>query len=202
MYLLFVDESGTHPGPHPFVLGGLAIHEDDASRLQNALDDVVVSVLGRIPSNLDEYEIHASELRNARKPRADSSKQPSLWANVPRAQRLELLKRAYEALAQFQPANPALPLVLFGIAVERNFRADWTPVERERWAYEVLLGKFDVMLKTLRNKRRLPNRGLVIHDRRVVAEHDIQNWVASWRVAAETIGQLRNLEPDPLSRTP
>lgn len=198
VYLLFVDESGTHPGPHPFVLGGLAIHEDDASRLQNALDDVVVSVLGRIPSNLDEYEIHASELRNARKPRADSSKQPSLWANVPRAQRLELLKRAYEALAQFQPANPALPLVLFGIAVERNFRADWTPVERERWAYEVLLGKFDVMLKTLRNKRRLPNRGLVIHDRRVVAEHDIQNWVASWRVAAETIGQLRNLADVPL----
>lgn len=31
MYLLFVDESGTHPGPHPFVLGGVAIHEDDAA---------------------------------------------------------------------------------------------------------------------------------------------------------------------------
>lgn len=46
MYLLFVDESGTHPGPHPFILGGIAIHEDDAARLQKELDQVVIEALG------------------------------------------------------------------------------------------------------------------------------------------------------------
>jgi hypothetical protein len=60
------------------------------------------------------------------------------------------------------------------------------------------LAKFDVMLKTLRLQKRLPNRGLVIHDRRVVAERDIQAWTAGWRLAAERIGQLRNLADVPL----
>jgi hypothetical protein len=67
MYLLFVDESGTHGGCHAFVLGGVAIHEDDAHRLQKSLDDLVISELGRVPPNLDEYELHAAEMRNAKK---------------------------------------------------------------------------------------------------------------------------------------
>jgi hypothetical protein len=198
MYLLFVDESGTHPGQHPFVLGGIAIHENDAATLQKRIDDVVVKNLGRIPPNLDEYEIHASEMRNAKKPKIDKGQKTSIWANVPRSTRTAILEEAYEAVANFSPADRDLPAVLFGVAVERNFHPDWSPFERERWAYEVLLGKFDVMLKSLRNNKRLPNRGLVIHDRRVVAERDIQTWVAEWRVTAERIGQLQNLADVPL----
>ncbi len=198
MYLLFVDESGTHPGPHPFVLGGVAIHEDDATRLQRSVDSLVVKHLGRIPPNLDEYEIHASEMRNAKKPKVDTGQKVSIWANVPRATRLAILSEAYDELCNFQSLNSDLPLVLFSVAVERNFHPDWSPFERERWAYEVLLGKFDVMLKTLRNQKQLPNRGLVIHDRRVVAERDIQSWVAQWRETAERIGQLQNLADVPL----
>ncbi|MGH3684608.1 MAG: DUF3800 domain-containing protein [Pseudonocardiaceae bacterium] len=71
-------------------------------------------------------------------------------------------------------------------------------MERERFAYEVLLNKFDVMLKRRRVKDHLPNRGLVIHDRRVVAEHDIQQWTSEWRVAAGTVGKVRNLADVPL----
>lgn len=198
MYLLFVDESGTHPGPHPFVLGGIAVHEDDAATLQKELDELVIKHLGRIPPDLDEYEIHASEMRNAKKPKVLGPQKVSIWANVPRPTRLALIADAQRALVDFKPANPKLPAVLFGVAVERDFHSDWSPVERERWAYEVLLGKFDVMLKTVRNQRGLPNRGLVIHDRRVVAERDIQSWTASWRSTAERIGQLRNLADVPL----
>lgn len=197
MYLLFVDESGTHPGPHPFVLGGLAIHEDDAARMQKALDEVVVARLGRHPSNLDEYEIHASELRNARKPRG-ATQAPSIWASIDRGTRLAILDDAYRAIVTFQPTDSRLPAALFGVAVERNFHPDWSVLERERWAYEVLLGKFDTMLKMSRTQRSMPNRGLVIHDRRVVAERDIQSWVAAWRSTAERIGQLRNLADVPL----
>lgn len=198
MYLLFVDESGTHGGVHPFVLGGMAIHEDDAARMQRELDALIVHHLGRVPVNLDEYELHASEMRNAKKP--DPTKGPqkmSIWANVDRPIRTALLQASYELLTNFRPSNPSLPVVLFSVAVEKKFRSSWSALEHERWAYEVLLGKFDDMLKTLR-RRQLANRGLVIHDRRVVAEQDIQTWTAAWRATAERISQLQNLADVPL----
>jgi hypothetical protein len=71
-------------------------------------------------------------------------------------------------------------------------------IERERFAYEVMLNKFDVMLKRLRSAGSSLNRGLVIHDRRVVAERDIQEWTRDWQKAAGTIGQLRNMADVPL----
>ncbi|NEM91985.1 DUF3800 domain-containing protein [Galbitalea soli] len=194
---MFVDESGTHGGPHPFVLGAMAIHEDDAALMQKALDDLVVRHLSRVPVNLEEYELHASEMRNAKKPDETRTGRASIWANVDRPLRLALLADAYKLVVNFAPTNPKLPIVLFGVAVEKAFHSAWSEQERERFAYEVLLGKFDVMLKTLR-RRKLPNRGLVIHDRRVVAERDIQSWVTAWRATAERIGQLRNLADVPL----
>lgn len=196
MYLLFVDESGTHGGVHPFVLGAMAIHEDDAAIMQKALDALVVKHLGRVPLNLEEYELHASELRNAKKPQAGKPGKTSIWANVDRGVRAALLEEAYELIVSFQPVNPALPIVLFSVVVEKKFRSNWAELERERFAYEVLLGKFDVMLKNV--SRTLPNRGLVIHDRRVVAEHDIQTWTTAWRATAERIGQLKMLADVPL----
>lgn len=199
MYLLFVDESGTHGGNHPFVLGGIAIHEDDAASMQRALDQLVIRHLGRVPVNLDEFELHAVEMRNAKKPRIeDVRRRSSVWAAYPRALRLRLLSDAYDLIGQFTPQNSALAPVLFGVAVDASFHPQWSQIERERFAYEVLLNKFDVMLKTLRVERRLPNRGLVVHDRRVVAEADIQAWTAAWRVTAGNVGQLRNLADVPL----
>ena len=201
MYLLFVDESGTHGGSHAFVLGGIAVHESDAERLQKDLDALVSNHLGRIPPNLDEYELHASEMRNAKKPRPTASRAPavtSIWANFPRAKRLKLLSDAYDLIADFKPSNAKLPPALFGVVVDSRFHNSWTQIERERFAYEVLLNKFDVMLKTVRVSKNLPNRGLVIHDRRVVAERDIQSWTSEWRATAGKIGQLRNLADVPL----
>lgn len=176
----------------------MAIHEDDAARMQKELDALIIKYLERVPLNLDEYELHASEMRNAKKP--DPTKGPqktSIWANVDRATRAALLRASYELLTKFKPSNPSLPVVLFSVAVDRRFHSTWNDLERERWAYEVLLGKFDDMLKTLR-RRQLANRGLVIHDRRVVAEQDIQNWTAAWRATAERISQLQNLADVPL----
>lgn len=200
MYLLFVDESGTHGGSHAFVLGGVAVHEDDAQALQQQLDELVIKHLGRVPPNLDEYELHAGEMRNAKKPARSSaaSARGSVWAAVPRAVRLALLGDAYDLLATYVPVNDQLPIVLFGVVVDARFHTGDPQVDRERFAYEVLLNKFDVMLKTARVERAMPNRGLVIHDRRVVAERDIQGWTAQWRAAAGDIGQLENLADVPL----
>lgn len=68
MYLLFVDESGTHGASHSFILGAMGIHEDDAPKLQKGLDQLVIDHLGRVPLNLEDYELHATDLRNAKKP--------------------------------------------------------------------------------------------------------------------------------------
>lgn len=109
----------------------------------------------------------------------------------------EILDRTYQKLTTFRPSDDALGLVLFGVAVEKNYHPDESPIERERLAYEVLLGKFDAMLRNLRKSGSM-NRGLVIHDRRVVAERDIQSWTAAWRTTAERIGQLKFLADVPL----
>lgn len=198
MYLLFVDESGTHGASHAFVLGGLAVHEGDAQRLQTQIDRVVAEGLGRIPPNLDEYELHASEMRNAKKPSVGLSKQQSIWASVDRNIRHDILAAAYDLIARFEPTDERLPLATFGVVLDRRFRSDGTKDEREQFAYEVLLNKFDVMLKATRQRHSLQNRGLVIHDRRVVVERDIQEWTTGWRRSAGNIGQLRNLADVPL----
>ncbi len=72
-----------------------------------------------------------------------------------------------------------------------------------RWQENALrtrycLNKFDIMLKKVREETGKANRGLVIHDRRVVAEQDIQSWVTGWRATAGDVGQLRNLADVPL----
>ncbi|MGL4175166.1 MAG: DUF3800 domain-containing protein [Dermatophilaceae bacterium] len=198
MYLLFVDESGTHAGSHAFVLGALAIHEDDAPRLQRQLDELVIAHLDRLPVNLEEYELHAGEMRNAKKPKDSSTGRVSIWATTPRTERLSLLTAAYELVRDFDPVDAAQSLALFGVVVDPRFHSNESPLERERFAYEVLLNKFDLMLKKLRTRADRPNRGLVIHDRRVVAEQDIQAWTTEWRAAAGKVGQLRNLADVPL----
>lgn len=199
MYLLFVDESGTHGAQaHSFVLGGLAVHEDDAPRLQRALDDLVIKHLSRVPVNLEEYEIHAGEMRNARKPKGQSMGGASVWAAMERSGRMRLLDASFDLLVQFKPCRAELPLWSFGVVLDSHFRQADPPVKREQFAYEVLLNKFDLMLKKLREEGGIANRGLVIHDRRVVAEQDIQAWVTGWRAAAGDVGQLRNLADVPL----
>lgn len=201
MYLLFVDESGTHGGSHAFVLGGIAIHERDAVRLQREVDKLVIKHLGTTPVNLEEYEIHATELRNAKKPTTfepSNGASRSLWANVDRQVRIRLLDEAYQLIINYAPVNEKLPQALFGVVMDRQFRASDSVADRERYAYEVLLNKFDVMLKSVNRTGTVQNHGLVIHDRRVVAERDIQAWTSEWRLAAGRVGQLRNLADVPL----
>ncbi|WP_189734635.1 DUF3800 domain-containing protein [Streptomyces nojiriensis] len=197
---MFVDESGTHGGSHAFVLGGIAIHERDARKLHKLLDNVVQKAVRGPNLNAEEFELHVSEMKNAKKPKQKTSKpqKVSNWALIPRPDRLALLEQAYGIIKDFRPTQPTLPMALFGVAVDANFRSGWRAAEREAFAYEVLLNKFDVMLKRNRSENGGDDLGLVIHDRRLVAERDIQAWTREWRRAAGTIGQLRNLADVPL----
>lgn len=178
MYLLFADESGTHGGSHSFVLGAIAIHEQDAGNLANVLDRVVEERLSASSLPSEEMELHAAELRNAKAPsgKPGGRRFSSPWVAVQRIIRLEILHAAYRQIADFRPRDQEQPAILFGVVLDRRFHQSWTVVERERFAYEVLLNKFDAMLKRTRATMGLDNRGLVIHDRRVIAERDIQEW--------------------------
>lgn len=196
MYLLFADESGTHGGSHALVVGGLAVHEQDAQPLQRALNECVERYFHA--GQVEDYELHAAEMRNAKKPKDGSKAVPSPWAFVDRSGRLSILDAAYQVLCDFSPTSATLPVALFGVVLERRFHTEWSVFERERFAYEVLLNKFDVMLKRIRSETGVDNRGLVIHDRRVVAERDIQDWTREWQKAAGSVGQLRNLADVPL----
>ena len=57
---------------------------------------------------------------------------------------------------------------------------------------------FDVMLRRQRQNAHTANRGLMICDRRVVPEREIQEWTREWQKAVATIGQLRNMADVPL----
>jgi hypothetical protein len=196
LYLLFVDESGTHGGSHSFILGGIAVHEQDAYPLGVQLDRVVASA---VPEHVatEDFELHGAEMRNAKSPASRGERPASLWASVPRLRRLDALLAGYRALTGFAPTDPSFPVALFGVVIDRRFRSGLPPIHRERFAYEVLLTKFDVILK--RTRRNVDStRGLVIHDRRIVAERDIQEWTRQWQRAAGTLPQLRNLADVPL----
>jgi Protein of unknown function (DUF3800) len=194
--MLFADESGTHGGSHAFVVGGLAVHEQDAQSLQRALNHCVER--GLRLGQIDEYELHAAEMRNAKTSKGPSRTMPSPWAFVDRTSRLAILTSAYRVLSTFRASSPDYPMALFGVVLDRRFHSDWSVFERERFAYEVLLNKFDAMLRRIRSRSDTDNRGLVIHDRRVVAERDIQDWTREWQKAAGSVGQLHNLADVPL----
>ena len=196
MYLLFVDESGTHGGSHSFILGGIAVHEQDAYPLGVQLDGVVASAVPEY-AVAEDFELHGAELRNARSPAARAERPASPWAWVPRRRRLDTLLAGYRTVAAFTPSDAGFPLALFGVVIDWRFRSSLPAIHRERFAYEVLLTKFDVMLK--RTRRNVDStRGLVIHDRRIVAGRDIQEWTRQWQRAAGTLPQLRNLADVPL----
>lgn len=197
MYLLFVDESGTHGGSHSFILGGIAVHEQDASRLGARLDRLVGHFVAGYSGSAEDYELHAAEIRNAKAASSRPGRVVSPWAALPRGRRQEVLGAAYRTLVDFEPLDPSLPAGLFGVVIDRRFRSSLPVVERERFAYEVLLTKFDTMLK--RTRRSVDStRGLVIHDRRIVAERDIQEWTRQWQRAAGTLPRIRNLADVPL----
>jgi hypothetical protein len=82
--------------------------------------------------------------------------------------------------------------VTFGAVVDRVYP------DRERRAYELVLKKFDDMLRRVNKKLPAPQRGLVVHDERVLLEKSIQSWTADWREVAGKLGRLNNFADVPL----
>jgi hypothetical protein len=178
VYVLYVDESGSHGLSHnnrAYVIAGVAIHEADIAALGDRLRDIVKEVVpeGELAG---PYELHAAELR---RPRAGSP-----WKGSDGQMRRKLLERALHAIADFEEHDPQRPLRVFV-----DVLAPDGPHERE--AYGRLMNRFDDWLADL------GERGIVISD---VSwrEEDIQAWARRWRRSASEWGTLDQLVEVPL----
>jgi hypothetical protein len=190
MYLLYLDESGTHGGSPVFVLSGIAVHERDAWHLQNRIDRVLTR---RLPTGLlaQNFEVHAADLKSPR--RAGPRRPASEWMQVPRDIRNRILRESYAALGSYRPLDSEYPMAFFGAVVTRDQRPDY-----EERAYEEVLHKFDEMLTRQAHTAGATQHqaGIVIHDRRVL-ERDVQSRTERWRHVKGRLGTLTHLADVP-----
>lgn len=197
MYLLYVDESGSHAGSDVFVLGGLAVHESDTFRLQAALGTVARSVAPR-GTAVELLELHAAEMKEPRRVRWQAARKGrhkvSPWESVPDRARFWALNETYRCIASFVPGDPGNPVVAFSVVVDRSYG------DHKERAYEELLHRFDEFL-TRRGHAlgggSVHELGLVVHDRHEASERNVQGWTERWRRVSGRIGRLTHLADVP-----
>jgi hypothetical protein len=187
VYLLYLDESGTHGGSPAFILAGLAVHEHDAWHYQQKLEGVLQR---KLPKGLKprDFELHAAEMKSPIKWKK-GVKIVSPWAQVSYGLRLDIIRAAYAAIASYECRFKTHPCALFGAVIDKSYK------DREQRAYEEVLHKFDEMLT--RQGSGLHERGIVIHDRRSI-ERDVQGWTNTWRNVSGRIGRLTHFTDAPL----
>lgn len=185
MYLLFLDESGTHGASPVFVLAGVAVHENDVWRLGQKIETGLHKVLTPLGMNAFDFELHGSEMKSP------PTRRNSPWKALIYTDRLKALDVAYRSIRTFVPTDPAFPMAFFGAVIERR-RPDFA-----EHAYELILNKFDDMLGDVSRTSGNQQRGVVVHDDGVI-EHSVQSWTSQWMQAAGRVGQIHNIVVVPL----
>ena len=153
MYLLYVDDSGSHgavQGNRAYVLAGLAVHEDDAAALQRALAELVAR---HVRHDAAAHELHAAEIRHPKRAR-------SIWVDTDGQVRRRLLEEALDLLARHAPVRADRPIRAFAVTLDPGDE------EAQRHAFEALLHRFDAIPRELRHGRRPAQRD---RDRRRIA---------------------------------
>ena len=188
MYLLYLDESGTHGGSPIYLLAGLAVHEHDVYHVQQRFETMLQA---KLPAGLAaiDFELHGAEIKSPQ-----NRKTPSPWEQFDYGFRLDVLRGAYGALNDYACVDPAYPFALFGAVVDRRFS------DRKQRAYEEVLHRFDEMLQRMANETGTHQRGIVIHDESTITvEKNVQAWTQRWReVAGRIPGRLTHIVDVPL----
>lgn len=192
LYVMFVDESGSHGASRVFVLGAVAVHESHLTEAHDLLDGVIREHIVPLGLNPDDFELHGAEIKNV--PKTKPGRKPSPWRAVSQGTRAKVLNDAMAAVARIKCADGTHGCGLFGVALSSTFRPTDPTWQREQLAYEHLLKKFDDMIHRSGNG----DLGLVVHDQRLVVENDIRQWTNDWRSAAGNIGKLRSFAHGPL----
>ena len=198
MYLLFLDESGTHDSSPAFIVAGIAVHEEDVYYLQRSLEGILLRHLTPLGLEHHKFELHATEIKSPERRRGvrggrRGKKAPpvSIWTKVPAATRFAILQDVYDTLTSYVPQDPNYPVVLFGAVVDRRYK------DKSKRAYEQVINKFDEMLGRHYHERSVRERGMIVHDEHQV-EPDLQAWSHHWRQVGSRVGRLHNIVHVPL----
>ena len=144
MYLLYLDESGTHPSSERVVVGGVAVFERAAYWLKRDLTETVARFF---PDEQQQVPIHAPRLRTS-----GSRGIPEPYSGVSASERRRLLDACYSTLLVSR--HP----VLFATVVDKEAAAGG---DSYRVAFEDVVSRFDLMLARFHAANRT-QRGVVI----------------------------------------
>src|SRR6266496_3053589 len=189
MYLLYLDESGSNLGSPAFIFPGMADHSKGSWHFQRRLSGLVERSLPA-GSEAADFELHAAEIKNPVKI-VRGKKVKSVWAKIPVADRFKVIGNTYRSIAGYKCRDATRPCALFGAVIDGSYK------DREERAYEEVLHKFDEMLTRQAHVSGVHERGMVIHDKRII-ESDVQTWTQAWREVAGRIGKLNHIADVPL----
>ena len=191
MYVLALDESGTHGTASCLVIAGLAVHELDVRPLEQSLDSVLAHHLEPLGKDPQDHELHATDLLNPTRGEPARGtfppKPPSSWLGVERATRQQIVADAYSAVAAYRPIDAAYPPAVFGAIVERAHRRFKQADEK---AYDYVLHCFDDMLLRRNRTALAKQRGVVLHDARQKMEKPLQLWTRRWQGTGTRLDHL------------
>jgi hypothetical protein len=142
VYILYLDESGTHSDARHFCVAGIAVHEFDTFFLANDLDSLQVRYFGDEPTPIP---FHVAQLRGAH----GQANDPYPQLNKPA--RRELIDGVYAAISRSQAT-------VFAVAMEKSYvRGDC--YER---GFEEIVNRFDRMLQRVYQRTGNGQRGLIV----------------------------------------
>lgn len=162
MYLLYLDDSGSaaNKDESHLVLGGICLHESQASRLANDLDELAKEISR---TDFQSVEFHAAEIFSGRKPP---------WNSITnKKDRIEIIKRVLSIVA-----NASKSTCIFACAVHKDSFPQSDPVEI---AFEDICSRFDQKLRRIeRNGEK--HKGIIILDESA-HETTLQNLARQFR---------------------
>ena len=145
MYLLYLDESGTHSGARHFVLAGVSTHETNVYWITNQLERIQRQYF---PKLNDSALFHATSLRAQEGARI---KPP--FDQIDRTARLEILDLLNEVTLRIHGT-------FFAVVIEKSYLGkDEDPYER---ALEQTLSRFNHFLRRMGREEGRQDRGLIV----------------------------------------
>ncbi len=167
MYLLDLDESGSDDSDY-FVVGGLAVYEQDAWPLALAASRLSAA----LPGEARDAEFHASPMRRG----------GGVWRNVSQARRRRLIEEIARLLTDGVPTLERRP-VLFATAIHRASFPHLSPQER---AYEEFFARCNGFLGRLASAGDR-HRCIAISDKSHL-ESRLQRLMPAWRTSGASSG--------------
>ena len=138
MYILYLDESGTHGEASYFVLGGLAVFEREIHWFSHDVDQLQSEYF----QTTHPIHFHASKLRGK------ANEVP--WDTLDLKKRRELKNRVYDIIRNRQG-------VLFACAVEKEW-AERQSIDAYEHAFEQVVSRFDMFMGRTNRAAAISNR--------------------------------------------